>query len=440
MKNTSNVAVIGLSHLGTVAAACFAASGHRTIGIDKSEQTVESLSKGIPTIYEPGLENLVKDGIKKGLLSFTNDYAHELMHADYVVIAFDTPINDDDTPDLSPILKSVAECVPHLMNGVLFVVSSQVPLGTCEQIKAIITKKRPSLDFGIACVPENIKLGESISRFNSPDFLVIGATRDKDFASAERLYGFVKGPRIKVDLKTAEMVKHALNAFLASQVSFSNELGNLSDMYGVDWSSVAEALHLDSRVGKGALLRAGLGFAGGTLARDVGVLQTLGKKGGTKTELLDAVMRVNSEQNMIIASKLKTIFGRFKGLKIGVLGLTYKPGTSAIKGSASMEIIRELVKGGARVKAYDPKASYEKSALGFSFERCESAAAVAKSSDALLILTGWPEFKELGFGRMKAAMSHPVVIDAVNMLDADTMGKHGYIYMGIGRGHQAKRM
>ena len=328
MEKRVKVATIGIWHLGTVTSACFAAYGHKVIGIDPSSEVVDNLNKGVPPIYEPGLAEMIKESSAKSNLSFTTDFKSGLSDSDYVALTFDTPINDDDTPDLSPILNSIVQSIPHLKNGVLLVISSQVPLGTCEQIKSMIKKERPSLDFGIVCIPENLKLGEAISRFNSPDLLIIGTENAKDFERAKQLYGFVKGPTLNVNLRTAEMVKHALNAFLACEISFSNELGNFCDDFGVDWFSVAEALHLDRRIGKDALLRSGLGFGGGTLARDVGVLRRLGKQNSTDTVLLDAIIKVNNEQNKIISRKLKLIFGKVAGLKIGVLGLTYKPGTS----------------------------------------------------------------------------------------------------------------
>ncbi len=440
MENKSTVTVIGLWHLGSVTVACLADYGHKVVGIDPSKEVVANLSKGIPPVYEPGLSELVKKNIKNGNLSFTNDFRSGLKDAQYVMIAFDTPINDDDTPDLSPIMGSVEKSIPYLHDNVLLVINSQVPVGTCEQIKSKIQKERPTLKFGIVCMPENLKLGEAISRFKQPDFLVIGAESKKDLESAERLFGFFNGQKINVSLRTAEMTKHALNSFLACEVSFANEIGNLCDTLGIDSFAVAEVLKLDKRIGKGALLRAGLGFAGGTLARDVGVLRTLGEKNNTNTILLDSVINVNRQQNKIIASKLGLIFGDVKGLRIGVLGLTYKPDTSTIRRSASIEIIRELVKAGAKVKAYDPKASFDKAALGIDFERCDSLEKVANSSDALLLLTGWPEFKTVDYSKFKPKMKNPVIIDALNMLNSEEMEKKGFVYLGIGRGQKIKRL
>ena len=436
MKKTVNVATIGIWHLGAVTSACFAAYGHNVVGIDQNEKVIANLNKGIPPIYEPGLAEMTDDSIKKSNLSFTTDFRSGLIGADYVAITFDTEVNEDDTPNLSHILEGIERAVPHLKDGVLLVISSQVPLGTCGQIRSMIRNKRPQLNFGIVCIPENLKLGEAISRFNSPDLLIIGNESTGDFEKARQLYGFVSGPILNVSLRTAEMVKHAINAFLACEISFSNELGNFCDSFGVDWSKVAEALHLDRRIGKYAFLSAGLGFGGGTLARDVGVLRSLAKQADTETALLDAIIAVNNKQNREISRKLMLLFGKIKGLRIGVLGLTYKPGTSTIRRSASIDIIKELVNKGVVIRAYDPKASFSKEDIGTDFDRCKSAEEVAESSNAILILTGWPEFRNIDFGKLKHKMLNPVIIDALNLMDADRMADYGFMYFGIGRGKQ----
>ena len=440
IKNRSTVAVIGLWHLGSITAACLAEYGHTVTGIDFNKEIVSNLGKGTPPLFEPGLSELVKSCIKTKTLSFTTDFKTGLKGADCIIIAFDTPVNDDDTPDLSPIIDSVSRSIPYLEENCLLIVSSQVPIQTCERIKSMIQEKRKSLKFGIACVPENLKLGEALSRFRTPDILVIGTDSENSFSTARSIFGFVDSAKVKkVSLRTAEMVKHAINSFMANQISFANEMGNICDSLGVDWFDVIQALHLDQRIGKGALLKSGLAFGGGTLARDVGVLRTVSKESGTRTLLLDAVMEVNHNQNKIVLEKLKTLFGNLKGLKVGVLGLTYKPGTSTIRRSASIEIIKALDKEGISVKAYDPKASFTAKEAGIEISRCADAISAVDSSDALMILTAWPEFKELDFATLKNRMSHPVIIDAMNILNPGEMEGNGFVYVGVGRGRQARK-
>jgi UDPglucose 6-dehydrogenase len=239
-----------------------------------------------------------------------------------------------------------------------------------------------------------------------------------------------------MNLRTAEMTKHALNAFLATSISFANEIAGLCDELGADALKVADALRDDSRIGKKAMLSPGLAFSGGTLPRDLKVLMRLGKEYGFETPVINGVWRVNQRQNGVVIRKLEKIYGSVKDLTIGVLGLTYKAGTSTLRRSAALEIIRELNDKGAKIKAYDPKADIEEVLLHREFEFCQNAYEVARGSDALVIITEWPEFKELDFARIKSVMKKPVLIDAKNILDAEQLTGEGFIYAGIGRGQK----
>lgn len=438
MVKGRRVSVIGLWHLGTVTAACLASFGHSVVGIDANPETISNLKKGIPPIYEPGLAELVAQKQKDGALSFTTDLKVGIANSEYVIIALDTPLKEDNSPDLKPIIDLITDSVRYLKDGCLLVISSQVPVGTSEEIRSLIQGRRPSLRFGIACIPENLQLGNAIARFKLPDLLVIGADKKEDSEMAEQLYWFVESNKVVVDLRTAEMIKHSINSFLACEMSYGNEIGNLCDELGVDEFRVAEALRLEPRIGKNAQIRSGLGFSGGTIARDLAVLREIGRKTGVKTSLLDAVVRVNEDQNHLVIKRLEEIFGRIKGLHVAALGLTYKPGTSTIRNSVPLQIVRELVGKGASVKAYDPKAVFNMSDIGFNLDRCGSAASAIKSSDAILVLTGWPEFKELDFAKLKPEMASPVVIDATNTLDGKKMSGMGFSYLGIGRGKSAR--
>ncbi len=437
-KTKGRVSVIGQWHLGAINAACLSSLGYIVTGIDANQETISNLKKNVPPLYEPGLAELIAESVKKGTLSFTTDFKAGLAKSEFVIIAIDTPLKEDNSSDLQPIIQSIEKSIPYLQNNCLLIISSQVPVGSCAMIRELIRKKSPGLDFGIACVPENLQLGKAISGYKSPDLLVIGADNEKDAAKAEQFYWFVESNKVKVDLKTAEVIKLAINSFMATEVSYGNELGNICDELGVDELRVADALRLDPRVGAKAQVRAGLGFSGGTVARDVIVLQKIGREKGVKTTLLDAVMAVNNDQNHMVIQKLESQFGSIKGLRIGVLGLTYKPNTSAIRHSVAIKIIRELVQKGASVKAYDPKAKYKKSDINVDFTRCNNADLVAESSDALLTLTAWPEFRELDFAKLRGKMSKPIVIDAINLLDAGAMAKLGFSYFGSGRGKSAK--
>jgi UDPglucose 6-dehydrogenase len=428
-----------LWHLGLVTAACLADLGRTVVGFDQDAELIEELRNGRLPLFEPGLEELVAAGVARERLRFTVDPKEALAGVRYAVIAYDTKVDDHDESDLSQVMASAALLARHLEDGSTVVVSSQVPVGTCERIEAAIRSNRPSLGFGIACVPENLKLGQAIERFKQPEMIVIGSDDPAAAAATGELLAGIGAPRVVVGIRTAEMIKHALNAFLATCISFGNEMANLCDEVGADALELARALHFDRRVGPLAPLRPGLGFAGGTLARDLKTLRKLGARNGVETPLVEAVLRVNEHQNRVVTRKLRKVFGSLEGLTVGILGLTYKPGTSTLRRSAALEIIDELTAGGATVKAHDPRANLEELPAVPNFEFCSNPGAVALRSDALVIVTEWPEFRSLDFCAIRDAMRNPLLIDAQNMLDAEEMTRMGFRYLGVGRGSVCPR-
>jgi UDPglucose 6-dehydrogenase len=434
IRKDSKVCTVGIWHLGSVYSACFAELGYSVMGVDRDQNRVDHLNKGVPPLFEPGLEELILKNIHLNRLSYTVSLRDALVDASFVLIAFDTRVDENDDVDLCEVYDTAAELAEYLENYSIIIVSSQVPVGTCEEIKSLIRQKRPSLDVDVAYVPENLRLGQAIEGFMNPDRIVIGADNEDTLDRVEAFFSVVKAPKIRMNLRSAEMTKHALNAFLATSISFINEIANLCDEVGADALKVAEAMRLDSRIGPKAMLKPGLGFAGGTLARDLKVLQKLGGKSCCPTRLIDGVLRVNQRQNHMIAGKLRKVCGSLQNLTVGVLGLTYKAGTSTLRRSASLEIIRDLADGGARVKAYDPKADLREIQGYTEFEFCSDELEVASGSDALVFVTDWPEFKELDFSRIKSLMKKPVVIDAQNMLDTERLVQMGFIYLGVGRG------
>jgi len=440
MRKDSKVCVIGIWHLGSVYSACLAELGYSVVGVDRDQNRVENLNKGVPPLFEPGLGELIAKNIRLNRLIYTVDLRDAVAGASLVFIAFDTRVDEKDEVDLSEVYDTAAQIAECLEDGSIIIVSSQIPVGTCEEIKLQIRQKRPSLDFDVACVPENLRLGQAIDRFMNPERIVIGADNVNTLDRVEAFFSVMKAPKIRMNLRSAEMTKHALNAFLATSISFINEIANLCDEVGADALRVAEALRLDSRIGPKAMLKPGLGFAGGTLARDLKVLQKLGGKAGYPTRLINGVLEVNQQQNRMITGKLLKIYGSLQNLTVGVLGLTYKAGTSTLRRSASLEIIKDLTDRGAKVKAYDPKADLQETQGHREFEFCSDPFEVARGSDALVFVTDWPEFKELDFSRVKSLMKKPVVVDAQNMLDAERLIQMGFVYLGVGRGqsfHQA---
>jgi len=433
-SRTAKICVIGIWHLGSVVSACLADMGYSVVGVDKDRERVEKLNSGIPPLYEPGLDRLLKRNIELKRLNFTTNLASAVKGTRYVLITFDTPVDAQDEVDVSEIFITCSALAQHLENNSIVIVSSQVPVGTCDQIRSTIREHNNLIDFDIAYSPENLRLGQAIECFRNPDRIVIGADRNSTLDMVEQLFSVIPAPKLKMSLRSAEMTKHALNTFLATSISFINEIANLCDEVGADAMEVSKGLRTDQRIGKKAPLHPGLGFSGGHLARDLKVLKGLGGKFGYETHLIDGVLKVNEEQTKSVVRKLERILGSLRGLTVGVLGLTYKPDTSILHRSVALEIIGDLVDRGAVVKAHDPKAALEEIQLHKEFRFCKDPYDVAEGSDALVMITEWPEYGQLDFDLLRSKMKRPVLFDAKNMLDDKLLTDKGFKYLGIGRG------
>lgn len=431
--------MLGIWHLGAVVSAGLAELGYQVVGVEHDFERAKALVKGIPPVFEPGLEDLMATHLRSGGLRYATDIEEGIRDASYVVIAHDTPVNAQDEPDVSPIAETVRTMASSLEEGATLIVNSQVPVGTCETLASSLRQLRPRLAFGIACVPENLRLGQSIERFLRPEMIVIGTDSEETRARVEALYAPIKAPRVWVNLRTAEMIKHALNAYLATCISFGNELANLCDEVGADAFEVAKAIRLDSRVSPSAPLLPGLGFAGGTLARDMKVLKRLAEQHHYPAPLLNGVLAANHYQNTMVVYRLEKLLGTVQAKTIGVLGLAYKPGTSTLRRSVALEIIQTLTAKGAIVRAYDPKADpKEIEAYLQDFTTYHDPYAVADGAHALILITPWPEFKELDLARLRAVMHSPVLLDAPNMLEPAEVVQAGFVYQGTGRGRPSE--
>ena len=430
----TRVCVIGIWHQGAVASACLADLGYEVIGVDADSERVAHLNTGRAPLYEPGLDELLLKGIKAGRLCFTTDMRLALQDTRDIIVAFDTPVDVNDAVDLTEIFQTATTLAPYLEPNALILVTAQVPVGTCERIAAVIREINPKADFGIAYSPENLRLGQAIERFKIPPLPVFGADQQETLDRVQQLLSPLPVQWMRVDLRTAEMAKHALNAFLAMSICFANEMGNLCDAVGADAWLVAQALRLEPRIGAKAMLLPGLGFSGGTLARDLRTLQHLGDMAGYDTCLLDGAWETNQRQNRLVVQRLQQYFGSLGGLTVGVLGLTYKPDTSTLRRSASIEVIQDMVGRGAQVKAYDPKADQQELHLHTVFQVCEDPYMVAQDADVLVLMTPWAEFKYLDYGRIKVDMKQAVFFDPQNVLDMQQMKDLGFVYLGVGRG------
>jgi len=409
------------------------------VGVEKDPAKAETLNCGIPPLFEPGLAKMMGTHLESGRLRYTADLANGTAQASYVVVAYDTPVDDQDNPDLSPIKATFEELATVLEDDATIIVSSQIPVGTCDSLVGRLRVLAPHLRFGMGCVPENLRLGQAIDRFLRPDLLVLGADNDQTMAKLEVLFSPVPGARARVDLRTAEMIKHAINAYLATCISFGNELANLCDEIGADALQVTKALKLESRVSPKAPLNPGLGFAGGTLARDMNVLMRLAEQYRYPAPFFNGVLALSRLQNSTVVHRLEKLLGSLGSKTIGVLGLTYKPGTSTLRRSAAVEIIHDIIERGGIVRAYDPKANPSETALRHEITVCEDPYAIAEGADAIILITPWPEFQDLDLSQLRTRMRDRVFLDTANMLEPNLVTQAGFLYQGIGRGHAPQR-
>ncbi len=429
----TRVAVFGIWHLGAVAAACLAHLGLRVKGVEADASRLAALIAGVPPLHEPGLEEMMGEGIAEGRLGFVTDAKTATAEADVVVFAEDVPVDDADQPDVSGLLETARSVAPHLRDDTTLVVMSQVPVGTCALIRQTVMEARLGSRIEVAYCPENLRLGAAIERFLRPDVVIIGADSPRARACAEALYAGIPAPRAVMDVRSAEMTKHALNALLATATSFGNEIATLCEHLDVDATQVIDAIQMDKRIGHGLPLLPGPPFSGGTLARDLQVLRGLASNSGIPVPLLEGVIVVNEMQKRLAVRKLEEALGELAGKRIAILGLTYKPGTSTLRRSTAVELIQALNERRADVAAYDPKADLTPAAHLPRFERVADAYGAARGADAVVIMTDWPEFRTLDMRTLRAAMRGAVLIDIRNILDAGEAEEAGLAYYGVGR-------
>jgi len=402
------VAVFGLWHLGSVTAACLAGAGHRVVGLDLDAGVVRGLSEGRAPLHEPGLDELVAEGLASGRLSFTDDPAAALDGADVVWVTFDTPVDDDDRADVEWVRGQLDRVADHLAPGTLVLLSAQLPAGFGRALADRWVQRRIS----VAYSPENLRLGRAIEVFRNPERVVVGLDRAEDRARVQALLAPFTDNVLWMSLESAEMSKHALNAFLATSVTFANELARLCELTGADAKEVEASLKSEARIGPRAYLSPGAAFAGGTLARDVRFLQAFGDGGGVETPLLDGVLHSNELHRDWARHHLARLLeDHVDDAPVAVLGLTYKPGTSTLRRSSAVALCSWLADRGVAVSAFDPAAEDPEGVLPPSLTLAASATDAVRGARAAVVATPWPEFRELSADDLVAAMRQPVVID-----------------------------
>jgi len=428
------IAVFGTWHQASVTTACFADLGYTVCGIGDDAKAIAGLNAAHAPVLEPGLDDLLKRNLDAGRLRFTTDYAQGLKDADFVYICIDTPVGPDDVSDLTSIYQAVENIGANASTSFILCVSAQVPVGTCEEIDRTIAARQPGLSIPVAYVPEFLRLGAAIQTFREADRFIIGSS---DAAAASRVAGLYEplGRPVRVtDLRSAEMAKHASNAFLATSISFINQIADLCERTGADVTEVAELMKLDRRIGHYAFLSAGLGYAGGTLGREIQALRHMGGAFTIDTCLLDAVERVNTARVPQALGKLKEQLPSLTGARVGVLGLTYKAGTSTLRRSAALELIELLLQEGAQVAAFDPIARLEELAAPPPFTLYGDPVSAARDSSALVLIAPWDELRSFDFRECAKVMKRALLVDTGNFLNPASITEAGFQYVGVGRG------
>ncbi|NMC08688.1 MAG: UDP-glucose/GDP-mannose dehydrogenase family protein, partial [Candidatus Lokiarchaeota archaeon] len=392
MEKLDGFFTIGLWHLGCVASACLARLGYPVTCFDFDVKRVAELKEGKFPIHEPGLPELFQEGVSSGRIRFSTDPKKEIPSSSIVYITHDTPVDDQDRVDLGVINKSIDLVLPLLNEASILLISSQVPIGTSSEIARRL--KGMNKTSAVCYFPENLRLGEAITCFLHPDRMVFGLSTCQVKNDIERLFSKIPARKLFMDLESAEMAKHALNSYLATNISFSSEIADLCEVTGANANDVMEALKLDKRVGEHAPIKPGLGFGGGTLARDLNILRDVGARACMKTELLDAVLSVNIRRMDYIFKKLETVLGSLDGRQIAFLGLTYKARTSTLRRSLALQAIRAIKSTSTLFRAYDPMIQ-DSIPSEPRIHVCKSIEEAVTGADALVITTAWDEFKNL---------------------------------------------
>ncbi len=430
-----NIAVVGVGYVGLVTSAGFADLGNRVIALDIDEQRIASLKRGVMPIYEPGLEELVARNVAAARLSFTTSYEEALDGVEFVFIAVGTPSGVDGEADLKHV-RAAAESIARAMQGPIIVVNkSTVPVGTGDWVAEIISaNQREPIPFWVVSCPEFLREGSAIYDFMNPARTVLGSM-DRDAAEkVAQLHLPLRAPIVITDLRTAEMIKYASNAFLATKISFINEIANICEALGADVKEVATGMGYDPRIGP-AFLEAGLGYGGSCFPKDVKALAFMAAEKGRHPQLLRAVMEINADRRRQLVEKVRQVLGGLEGRIVGLLGLTFKPNTDDMREAPSLEVARKLLSEGAHVRAYDPVGMPRASAMMPEVEMRDDPYAVAEGADALVVCTEWNEFKQLDLPRVRGLMRQAIIVDGRNLYDPDVMASAGFLYRGMGRGY-----
>ena len=425
-----SIGVVGLWHLGCVICASWSKFGKNTIGFDYNLSRIKHLKKGIPPLYEPGLAGAIRQGIKRKSLFFSNNI-NSLSHCDFIFLSYDTPVRDDDSCNIKILMKSIKDLSEISKDGTIIIVSSQLPVGLSRLLRKELKQNNPSLE--LVYSPENLRLGEAINCYMKPSRVILGGVDRKAIFRVKSLFSQITPDILSMNLESAEMVKHGINSFLATSIVFSNHIADICEMVGARIDDVIKGLKSDPRIGERSYLSPGIGFSGGTLGRDLRVLARINSKKMGFAKIFKIVYRLNQERRNVIVNKIIKILGSIKGAQIGILGITYKPGTSTLRRSLALEIAGIIARNNVKIKIFDPKADYSEVSLPGVYEICKDLEAVSENSDILVLLTEWSDFKKANWKVVAKKMKRKLFFDTKNFLDEKLMSSYGFKYYSIGR-------
>jgi len=434
-----NICVIGVGYVGLVTGTCFADLGNGVTCVDISEERIDNLNKGVMPIYEPGLEEMVRRNINAGRLRFTTAYAEGLKDAEFAFIAVGTPEGVDGEADLQYVRQAAITIARTMTDPLIIVNKSTVPVGTGDWVADIIRQNQPKpIPFAVVSCPEFLREGSAITDFMNPHRTVLGSLDRNAANKVADLHLPLRAPIVVTDLRTAEMIKYASNAFLATKISFINEIANICEALGADIKEVAAGMGYDARIGK-QFLDAGLGYGGSCFPKDVKALAYMASVQGKHPQLLQVVMDINADQRQQVVSKVRALLDNDLNDKlIGLLGLAFKPNTDDMRDAPALEIARRLQIAGAKVRAYDPVAMGVAAKMMPNVSLAEDAYELATGCDALVVITEWNEFKHLDLRRIKQVMRGNVLVDGRNLYEPRIMHEYGFVYRGVGRGYNGK--
>jgi UDPglucose 6-dehydrogenase len=431
-----HIAVIGTGYVGLVTGACFAEFGVEVTCVDVDAKKIEGLKAGVMPIYEPGLDTIVEKNVKAGRLHFTTDIKSAVEQALVVFLAVGTPPKEDGSPDMS-YYQQAAKDIAEAMNGYkVLVTKSTVPVGTGKWLREFVSENlQVETNFGVASNPEFLREGAAIDDFMRPDRVVVGSNEPDAIAIMKDLYRplyLIETPVVITSLEAAELIKYAANAFLATKITFINEIANLCDAIGCDVHDVAKGMGMDNRIGR-KFLHPGPGYGGSCFPKDTRAFTKVGDKYGVETSVVDAVIEANEYQRLAMIPKIEKIVGDFKDKQIGVLGLSFKPETDDMRESPATDIIKEMQKRGAKVRAFDPVAMEEAKHYMPDIEYAENEYEAIKDADILVIVTEWNQFRALDMDKVKKLLKTPKIADLRNIYNPTDMRELGFEYVGVGR-------